>query len=906
MTIPVVQFGVQGPPGPVAASVVNAAALTATLTATFLAGTQAYVQSLKSTYYYDPTSAATPDNVTVIAAQGGGNWVLVAATSAAAIPPGVTPFVFDPSSIVPGGLDGAAWRMLYPSLAPTIRRFGGTDVHGYTTLVEVNKERTATVGGMLARPFTLPPTCTGVSISLSVLQSANANVVVLRLTDVLGQTVLGTVTITPTSLLAPTSLAVTGLTAGAEYQVQILVNSAGQANFFATRVGVTPTGGTGFWASAWQRLDAARGTILDTNENGWAAVRYPSQSTFSHVDFVTNATTVVVETYNNLGENYVPPYDSSLVLVDGLVYATIDPAIDGVAYTTVNLPGAAHRVSVVASAQIYGGQSPDEVSATPGGTFTCGVYVPAQSVLIAPGLQPTRDTWVVYGDSKSCAYSQVAQGQVGALRSQNLRAVCEAYGGRNMAYDLGGGAVSVANCTAFALKLCLNNPNVVLINIGRNDFFGAGYTLANFTTTLGNLVTAIHNVNPDALVKLATFSRETSEPNNSNGDTMDSWRLAMTTVAGNNPTFCTLLAWDQAWTVANAATYTVDGVHPNDRGQALLSSITMGDVPGITGFTGMSPQNGEPWPWSPLAIGATLKAWFDVTQVQSLTPGASMSAVTAVGGGPTVTLTGTPLFAFNLLIAFNLGGGLNTATFKWSIDGGRSWVQSNVVTSASVALPGTGVTVLFSFGSYANTMTYAASTLVASIADLSGTGNTIVQAVGANQMPLGWLALSKKNQVPCLVGNGTSTFYAGTGIALTAPFSMWGVFLFTSMASTQVFMGSNGGADLLYNASGTTVGIYAGTGVVGGVTDMTKLHCYVATFSSSGAIYVDSNTALASGNAGTTTMTNLYIGQQGGAVDYVAGSWVEAGFVSGGMSQVQINQLNAYLAAKYNTGIAPL
>ena len=77
MTIPVVQFGVQGPPGPVAASVVNAAALTATLTATFLAGTQAYVQSLKSTYYYDPTSAATPDNVTVIAAQGGGNWVQV-------------------------------------------------------------------------------------------------------------------------------------------------------------------------------------------------------------------------------------------------------------------------------------------------------------------------------------------------------------------------------------------------------------------------------------------------------------------------------------------------------------------------------------------------------------------------------------------------------------------------------------------------------------------------------------------------------------------------------------------------------------------------------------------------------------------------------------------------------------
>jgi hypothetical protein len=73
------QIAPQGPPGPLAASVVNPAALAALATTTFVAGTVAYVQSLKTTFTLDPTSAATADNVYFIAAQGGGNWVSVRA-----------------------------------------------------------------------------------------------------------------------------------------------------------------------------------------------------------------------------------------------------------------------------------------------------------------------------------------------------------------------------------------------------------------------------------------------------------------------------------------------------------------------------------------------------------------------------------------------------------------------------------------------------------------------------------------------------------------------------------------------------------------------------------------------------------------------------------------------------------
>ena len=73
----------------------------------------------------------------------------------------------------------------------------------------------------------------------------------------------------------------------------------------------------------------------------------------------------------------------------------------------------------------------------------------------------------------------------GAARSQNVRTVIEAYGARTLVQDVGT-TLSVAACTPFAIKLCQNAPNVVIVQIGRNDFFSATYTLANWTTQLGN------------------------------------------------------------------------------------------------------------------------------------------------------------------------------------------------------------------------------------------------------------------------------------------------------------------------------------------------------------------------------------------------------------------------------------
>lgn len=67
--------GLPGSPGPIQISATTPSLLAATSTVGYLPGAEAYVQSLKRTYYLDPTSVAIPDNVTLIAASGGGNWV---------------------------------------------------------------------------------------------------------------------------------------------------------------------------------------------------------------------------------------------------------------------------------------------------------------------------------------------------------------------------------------------------------------------------------------------------------------------------------------------------------------------------------------------------------------------------------------------------------------------------------------------------------------------------------------------------------------------------------------------------------------------------------------------------------------------------------------------------------------
>ena len=104
--------------------------------------------------------------------------------------------------------------------------------------------------------------------------------------------------------------------------------------------------------------------------------------------------------------------------------------------------------------------------------------------------------------------------------------------------------------------------------------------------------------------------------------------------------------------------------------------------------------------------------------------GSSMGSVTSSGTSPpTVTLSGTPLGAFQLQIDIQVGGTLGTATFKFSTDGGNTW-SATIATGASVALTdtatdslvgvngATGITAAFAAGTYNADNLYTANAVL--------------------------------------------------------------------------------------------------------------------------------------------------------------------------------------------------
>lgn len=82
------------------------------------------------------------------------------------------------------------------------------------------------------------------------------------------------------------------------------------------------------------------------------------------------------------------------------------------------------------------------------------------------------------------------------------------------------------------------------------------------------------------------------------------------------------------------------------------------------------------------------------------------------GTGPTVTPGGAPVEADDIFIEITTGGARGTAVFRWSKDGGSTWVASGVTvpSSGSYTLGSTGATAGFAAGTYVLGDTYEWST----------------------------------------------------------------------------------------------------------------------------------------------------------------------------------------------------
>jgi hypothetical protein len=83
----------------------------------------------------------------------------------------------------------------------------------------------------------------------------------------------------------------------------------------------------------------------------------------------------------------------------------------------------------------------------------------------------------------------------------------------------------------------------------------------------------------------------------------------------------------------------------------------------------------------------------------------SVSADSANPSSPAVTVTGSPLDAYEIVVRIVKEGALGTATFTYSLDGGDTTSQE-IATAATYTLPGTGLTLNFATGTYAAGATY--------------------------------------------------------------------------------------------------------------------------------------------------------------------------------------------------------
>lgn len=125
-------------------------------------------------------------------------------------------------------------------------------------------------------------------------------------------------------------------------------------------------------------------------------------------------------------------------------------------------------------------------------------------------------------------------------------------------------------------------------------------------------------------------------------------------------------------------------------------------------------ENGHPLLIEPKSLtDAQVRYFCGAPVIQSRLIGvdtAAWSAVTEAGTSPPdLTLSGTPTNTFSLRVEITTGGARGTAKFRYSLNGGKTWIKSNITTAATYVMPGTGTTLNFATGTYVTDNVYTAT-----------------------------------------------------------------------------------------------------------------------------------------------------------------------------------------------------
>ncbi|MBW6395234.1 DUF2586 domain-containing protein [Thermus sp. SYSU G05001] len=144
-------------------------------------------------------------------------------------------------------------------------------------------------------------------------------------------------------------------------------------------------------------------------------------------------------------------------------------------------------------------------------------------------------------------------------------------------------------------------------------------------------------------------------------------------------------------------------VAPSGEGQRVVVGVSsQGPVNQVLGFSELS-QVPTALGTGPLARAVADQLAYGGGQVYAVRAQGDIAGTitpdSANPASPAVTLTGSPLDAYEVVVQIVRGGAVGTATFTYSLDGGDT-VSLETATASTFDLPGTGVTLNFAAGTY--------------------------------------------------------------------------------------------------------------------------------------------------------------------------------------------------------------
>jgi lysophospholipase L1-like esterase len=304
----------------------------------------------------------------------------------------------------------------------------------------------------------------------------------------------------------------------------------------------------------------AYSTILKGTDNQ----QYIRTSNGARLVYSTTATNASIETYNNIYP-YYPQFTKIGVRVDGADYATVTPGKVGRVVTSLDLPAGAKTVEFINGLQT----KPGDLF----GTYITNLYFNASITKITPTSTPKI---IVYGDSIAVGgntTNPALEGWVQLVRNAYSGAVqYEAWGCRTLSAD----ASTEAKRTTFASLLASQNPTIIWLAIGTNDYYFNSWTAENFGIAYADLLDKIHAALPNAVIYAQTLLLRNSETANAGGNTPDDYRAAIATAQSTRSDYCTLVNGKTILEASDLA----DGIHPTTAGHAKYATA----VRAVLGF----------------------------------------------------------------------------------------------------------------------------------------------------------------------------------------------------------------------------------------------------------------------------------------------------------------------------------